>query len=167
MQEQSDIISRDIPWEKWNLLSSVEISVLKSLNFNLLPEKKKKEKRIKFAALGPQHATAPAPHLTDVAVTCRFCKAKFSVYFDMTKVGNALRGKRISEEHFAHLVFTDGAKAEVITENAITCEHCYDYLAQKEKDDLIKLILHQQVKIKTRRSAGHEEYSYRMATQSI
>lgn len=154
MQEQSDNISRDIPWEKWNLLSPTEIMVLKSLNFNLLPEKKEKVKRVKFAALDPQHATAPAAHLTNVAVTCRFCKTKFNVYFDMTKFGNALRGKRISEEHFAHLVFTDGAKAEVITENAITCEHCHDYLEQKEKDELITLVLRQQIKIKTGRSAG-------------
>lgn len=154
MQEQSDNISRDIPWEKWNLLSPVEISVLKNLNFNLLPEKKEKAKRVKFAALDPQHATAPAPHLTDVAVTCRFCKSKFNVYFDMTKFGNALKGKRISEEHFAHMVFTAGAKADVAKEIAITCEHCHEYLAQKSKEELITMVLHQQIKIKTGRSVG-------------
>ena len=84
--QEADTISRDISWEKWNLLSPVEISVLKSLNFNLLPEKKKKENRVRFAALDPQHATAPKPHLTDVAVTCSFCKTRFHVYFDMSKL---------------------------------------------------------------------------------
>ena len=154
MQEQSDTISRDIPWEKWNLLSPVEISVLKSLNFNLLPEKKKKENRVRFAALDPQHATAPKPHLTDVAVTCSFCKTRFHVYFDMSKFGNALRGKRISEEYFADMTFNHRAKVEKIKEMAITCEHCRDYLTQKTTDELITLILHQQIKVKTGRSAG-------------
>ena len=143
--QEADAVSRDISWEKWNLLSPVEISVLKSLNFNLLPEKKKKENRVRFAALDPQHATAPKPHLTDVAVTCSFCKTRFHVYFDMSKFGNALRGKRISEEYFADMAFNYGAKVEKIKETAITCEHCYSYLAQKTNDDLIKLILHQQI----------------------
>ena len=152
--QEADAISRDISWEKWNLLSPVEISVLKSLNFNLLPEKKTKENKVRFAALYPQHATAPKPHLTDVAVTCSFCKTRFHVYFDMSKFGNALRGKRISEEYFADMAFNYGAKVEKIKEVAITCEHCYSYLAQKTNDDLIKLILHQQIKVKTGRSAG-------------
>ena len=154
MQEQSNDVSRDIPWEKWNLLSPEEISFLKSLNFNLLPEKGKKiteGKKVRFTSPDPQHATAPPVHLTETVVTCSFCKSKFSIYFDMVVKGNGLHGKRISEEHFSHLRYEKGKKSERIKEEAITCEHCTEFMHKKSKDEIIAIVLVQRIKIKTGR----------------
>lgn len=150
MQEQSNV-SSDIPWEKWNLLSSDEITFLKSLNFNLLAEKGKKEKKVKILPFDRPHATAPPVHILEAAVTCSFCKTKFSVYFDMVVKGPGLHGERISEEHFSHLRYEKNKKFEQLNENAITCENCENMLNQKSKSELIAIILQQQIKIKTGR----------------
>jgi hypothetical protein len=146
-----DTVPRDIPWEKWNLLSSDEITFLKSLNFNLLTEKGKKERKVKTPSYEPAHATAPSAHILEVMITCSFCKANFSVYFDMKAKGPCLHGKRISEEHFSHLRYEKGKKSEQMNESAVTCENCESMLSQKSKSELTAIILQQQIKIKTGR----------------
>ena len=148
MSSASEIISNEVPWEKWNLLSAVEISVLKSLNFKLLPENKKKE-RVKKEPL--ETANAPAPHVTEVIVDCNFCHTVFSVHFNMVPVENALVSVKISEGHFADLVYNKKVRREKVLQKAITCEHCEKMLSEKSKDDLISIILMQQIKIKTGR----------------
>jgi len=139
-----------IPWEKWNLLSTQDISVLKSIGYELGPENQDVVKTKKKPVDVP-HATAPPVHVTEVVVTCAFCRKRFSVYFDMVKSGNSLRGKRISEAHFAHLVYEKKKMAERIPEKAITCEHCESHLLAMTKEQLTDIILKQQIKIRTGR----------------
>jgi len=141
-----------IPWEKWNLLSTQDISVLKSIGYELGPENPEvKTKKKQQLSTDIQNATAPPVHVTEVVVTCAFCRKRFSVYFDMVKSGNSLRGKRISEAHFAHLVYEKKKIAERIPEKAITCEHCESHLLAMTKEQLTDIILKQQIKIRTGR----------------
>jgi DNA-directed RNA polymerase subunit M/transcription elongation factor TFIIS len=151
MQEAK--VSQNIPWEKWNLLSPADISVLKACGFTLLAEtakERKKQKRSLPKSAVVNKSTAPTPHLLDTIVTCPFCKSKFHVYFKMVLHGNYLKSIRVSEEYFSQLM-AEGQKVEVLTQTAITCEKCPEVLLSKPKEELILTIIRQRVEIKTGR----------------
>jgi hypothetical protein len=160
MQEANDaiapaeLVDKKIPWEKWNLLCESEISFLKQMGFELSPEKKGKEKKVKFTCSDIAHAVAPKPHLHRTIITCDFCKVKDVFYFDMRKKGNSLYGERISEERYADLRYNGKMEASVASNRAVTCEHCLEMLGKKDKKELITLVLMQQIKIKTGRAVA-------------